>query len=497
MNIKSRPLRSSVVVAVATLFATVSVVRAESVNDAFKRGIQAEELNRDLKAAADAYAEAVHLSVDQRSIEATALFRLAECQRRLGQTNEAVASAQRLVREYPEQKELLAKLGKVGGAKIRATSPRLVEMRKELESFSAAMNRKIEEGDELQVKHAKLKEYSGVRFAARVPAEYSTPELQRLVGEKNGLEIRRVALTDFGPEHPEVLRVNLQLKTLDSQFDEQREAIFDRMWGDANKRGQEANALKSSMQSLQKSIDEEEKSLAESGATSVSMPGAETQPAGELKSATKTIPPESVDGADLNATRSVDNLTSEIDGLTAELGVLDQLTDVVDKARFLLARHRDVIRSDVSNQIAYFDQPAAAAVENAPEAQRKRNAMTGLVEYHVARLRDRLHFAQMEADILRKQKAERDPVRIVVYGEVNGIVELKYGEKLTVSEAILRFPRSESANLRRVLVHRLKSEKTNAWISVNVDQILRSNDRNGDLELQRGDRIEVRSMGRF
>ena len=123
--------------------------------------------------------------------------------------------------------------------------------------------------------------------------------------------------------------------------------------------------------------------------------------------------------------------------------------------------------------------------------------MTGLVEYHVARLRDRLHFAQMEADILRKQKAERDPVRIVVYGEVNGIVELKYGEKLTVSEAILRFPRSESANLRRVLVHRLKSEKTNAWISVNVDQILRSNDRNGDLELQRGDRIEVRSMGRF
>ena len=85
-----------------TLPLASSLRAAESVQDAFRRGLLAEETTRDLKAAAEAYSEAVRLTVDQRAIEATALFRLAECQKKLGNATEATTTLQRLAREAKE-----------------------------------------------------------------------------------------------------------------------------------------------------------------------------------------------------------------------------------------------------------------------------------------------------------------------------------------------------------------------------------------------------------
>lgn len=69
--------------------ATLPAVTAatDALNEALQRGLLAEEAQRDLPAAAAAYAEAVRAGDDLRAPMATALFRLAESRRRLGQTN--------------------------------------------------------------------------------------------------------------------------------------------------------------------------------------------------------------------------------------------------------------------------------------------------------------------------------------------------------------------------------------------------------------------------
>ncbi|MEI6357800.1 MAG: tetratricopeptide repeat protein [Verrucomicrobiota bacterium] len=74
-------------------------VATDALNEALQRGLLAEEAQRDLPAAVAAYAEAVRTGDDLRAPMATALFRLAESQRRLGQTNEALGHYRRLLRE--------------------------------------------------------------------------------------------------------------------------------------------------------------------------------------------------------------------------------------------------------------------------------------------------------------------------------------------------------------------------------------------------------------
>ena len=69
---------------------------------ALQAGLFEEEANQDLPAAIRAYEEVIRRHDAQRQLAATAVFRLGECFRKLGRTNEAVMQFQRLVQEFPE-----------------------------------------------------------------------------------------------------------------------------------------------------------------------------------------------------------------------------------------------------------------------------------------------------------------------------------------------------------------------------------------------------------
>lgn len=84
---------------------------AAPVADVFREGLFAEEATRDLPAAIQAYEEVVRRLDEQRRLAATAVFRLGECHRKLGQTNEAAAAFERVVREFPDE-ETLVKLSR-------------------------------------------------------------------------------------------------------------------------------------------------------------------------------------------------------------------------------------------------------------------------------------------------------------------------------------------------------------------------------------------------
>jgi ankyrin repeat protein len=94
----------------------------DPVLEAVERGLAAEESGKDLAGATKAYTDAVATADARRATHATALFRLAEVQRRQGRTNEATALYRRLLVEFPEQAEMVAVARRHAGAETAAGS---------------------------------------------------------------------------------------------------------------------------------------------------------------------------------------------------------------------------------------------------------------------------------------------------------------------------------------------------------------------------------------
>ena len=97
----------------------------ESLQEKLTRGLLAEETQQDLKTAAAAYAEVVRISDQTRDLAASALFRLADVQRRLGQTDEATANYRRLVNEFQGYSNLVAMAAKyLPETVVKASTPK-------------------------------------------------------------------------------------------------------------------------------------------------------------------------------------------------------------------------------------------------------------------------------------------------------------------------------------------------------------------------------------
>src|SRR5438876_10783760 len=80
---------------------------ADNVNEALQKGLLEEEANHNLDAAIQAYQTVLNQFDNQRKIAATAVFRLAECYRKLGKTNEAVAQYQRVIQDFSDENSLV------------------------------------------------------------------------------------------------------------------------------------------------------------------------------------------------------------------------------------------------------------------------------------------------------------------------------------------------------------------------------------------------------
>jgi tetratricopeptide (TPR) repeat protein len=75
--------------------------------DQLRKGIVQEETGQNLDKAIEAYRAIVAQFDDERKTAATALFRLAECSRKAGKREQAVAAYQRVVREFGDQASLV------------------------------------------------------------------------------------------------------------------------------------------------------------------------------------------------------------------------------------------------------------------------------------------------------------------------------------------------------------------------------------------------------
>ncbi|HXI51299.1 MAG TPA: tetratricopeptide repeat protein, partial [Candidatus Saccharimonadales bacterium] len=79
---------------------------AESAAARLQQGLFEEEANQHYDAAIAAYQSVLATHEEERRLAATALFRLGECYRKLGRTNEAVSHYQRLLHDFSDQSAL-------------------------------------------------------------------------------------------------------------------------------------------------------------------------------------------------------------------------------------------------------------------------------------------------------------------------------------------------------------------------------------------------------
>jgi ankyrin repeat protein len=108
------------------LFLAPALRSADTLTQTLQHGLFEEEANQNLDAAIKSYQSVIAQSDEQRKLVGTALFRLGECYRKLGKTNEATAQFRRILRDFSDQEQLATlsreTLGKLGVAAAAAES---------------------------------------------------------------------------------------------------------------------------------------------------------------------------------------------------------------------------------------------------------------------------------------------------------------------------------------------------------------------------------------
>src|SRR5678815_5139312 len=102
-------MKRTFIAAVAAIFLVAGTAAGETVSELLQRAIYAEETAGDLDGAIKLYRQVVATSVQTRVLAAQAQYRLGACLLRKGDHTAARQAFEALVRDYPEQKELVAK----------------------------------------------------------------------------------------------------------------------------------------------------------------------------------------------------------------------------------------------------------------------------------------------------------------------------------------------------------------------------------------------------
>jgi hypothetical protein len=212
---------------------------------ALRQGLFEEEANRNLDAAISNYQALVAQFDQNRQVAATAIFRLGECYRQLGQTNDAVVQYLRVIREFPDQKMLatlsqqnLTGLGVTLQQRLqRLERPQSIMVKNPQDSIAATTGESMAklaqaaeleaEAVSLKVQIANLLSMSGANRRAAIQQNFSNPVLTTLMPQLNEEEQNLASLTnDYTPTNLHVTRVTALVNAINGQIDTQVEGVI-------------------------------------------------------------------------------------------------------------------------------------------------------------------------------------------------------------------------------------------------------------------------------
>ena len=200
---KTKYLIAGIFLSVVTLAHGVT----NDLNAALQRGLFEEEGNRDYNAAIAAYQSLAAQFDQSRQVAATAIFRLGECYRKLGRTNEAVTQYDRILREFSDQPTLtMLSRQNLIGLKVQHTSRN--------EESSLEIIRSAIESAELRRKRIESIKKQNPEGLPYFLAE-EDDELKNLLHLKEERKIRLASLTTKYPaQNPEIHAVRAEIETI-------------------------------------------------------------------------------------------------------------------------------------------------------------------------------------------------------------------------------------------------------------------------------------------
>src|ERR1035441_6452019 len=120
-------LNAYLLVAALCLLSSPARAATNDLTTALQRGLFEEEANQNLGAAIQAYQTVANQFDKDRKLAATAIFRLGECYRKQGNTNDAAAQYERILRDFSDQPTLVTlsrqNLAALGSAPATPAAP--------------------------------------------------------------------------------------------------------------------------------------------------------------------------------------------------------------------------------------------------------------------------------------------------------------------------------------------------------------------------------------
>jgi tetratricopeptide (TPR) repeat protein len=228
---------------VGSVFLAGAMVLQAQTNDlsvALRQGLFEEEANRNPGAAISNY-QALTAQFDQdRPIAATAIFRLGECYRKLGQTNDAVVQYQRILREFPDQQTLvtlsrqnLTGLGAGPQPHFQQRLQAIISKNPQDPAAQATGGSTIQAAAieaeaaslKIQIEHLLKLKRDDQRIA--VQQNYSNPVLTKLMQDLTEAEQKLASLTnDYAPQSVPMINATALANTINAQIDAQVDGVI-------------------------------------------------------------------------------------------------------------------------------------------------------------------------------------------------------------------------------------------------------------------------------
>ena len=228
---------------VGSVFLAGMMVLQAQTNDlsaALRQGLFEEEANRNLDAAVSNY-QALATQFDQnRPVAATAIFRLGECYRKLGQTNDAVIQYQRIIREFSDQQTLatlsrqnLTGLGVASQPRFQQRLQAIITKNPQdsvapttAESAAKAAELEAEAAPlKAQITHLSSLNREDMRIA--IQQNFSNPVLTTLMQQLNEAEQKLASLTnDYDPRDLHIARAASLVNAINGQIDTQVDGVI-------------------------------------------------------------------------------------------------------------------------------------------------------------------------------------------------------------------------------------------------------------------------------
>jgi len=194
-----------------------------------QQGLFEEEADRNLDAAITNYQSLAAKFDQDRQIAATAVFRLGECYRKLGRTNEAVVQYERIVREFPDQTALatLSRQNLVGlGGAPPGSAPAAAIDESTAALAQAAAAAEVEAAS-LRAQMNRLLSLSNSDVRAIVQHNYPDPVLTKLMQDLADAQQKLVSLElSYNADHPTYRNAKKVVQAIDAQIENQVKGVL-------------------------------------------------------------------------------------------------------------------------------------------------------------------------------------------------------------------------------------------------------------------------------